>query len=153
MIIFVDADACPVAVKEILYKASSRWGMKLIFVANQKMWIPSSPLISQIVVSSGADVADDHIVSMVEPGDLVISADIPLADRVIKKSGIVLDPRGVFLTADNIGPRLALRDLMDGLRSEGMVTGGPGAFGPKEKQAFANHLDRILARAQKAQNQ
>ena len=144
MRIIVDADACPVTIKELLYKTSNRLQVELVQVANQWMRTPVSALIRHEVVSQGADEADNHIVEIMEPGDLIITADIPLADRVIKKNGVVLDPRGVFLTSANIGTRLAMRDLMDNMRSEGVDTGGPGAYGQKEKQAFANHLDRFL---------
>jgi len=146
MRLLVDADACPVPAKEILYRVSERLGIPLVLVANSPMRLPESRLISLEVVAQGADEADDRIVDMAEPEDLVITADIPLAARVIRKSvtAAVLDPRGTFLTDANIGPRLALRDLMDGLRSEGMNTGGPGAYGAKDKQTFANQLDKWL---------
>lgn len=146
MKILVDADACPRPVKEILYRAVERKGIEMLLVANQFMRAPDSPLIRSIVVSQGADEADDHIVEVAEKGDLVITADIPLADRVIKKDAIVLDPRGEMLTDDNIGQRLAMRNLMDELRTEGMETGGPKSYGPKDKQQFANALDRLLAK-------
>jgi len=144
--ILVDADACPVEAKQILYRASERLAIPLVMVANSPLRLPKSPLISLEVVAQGADEADDHIVVLAAPGDLVITADIPLAARVIRKSpqAAVLDPRGAFLTEGNIGPRLALRDLMAGLRDGGLNTGGPGAYGPKDKQAFANQLDRWL---------
>lgn len=144
--ILIDADACPVPAKEILYRVSERLGVPLILFANSPMRLPKSKLVALEVVAQGADEADDRIVEWAEPDDLVITADIPLAARVIKKSltAAVLDPRGAFLTNANIGPRLALRDLMDNLRSEGMNTGGPPAYGPKDKQAFANQLDKWL---------
>lgn len=146
MRILVDADACPLPAKEILYRVSERLQIALVMVANSPLRLPRSPLISMEVVARGADEADDEIVRIAEPDDLVITADIPLAARVIRKSisAAVLDPRGTFLTDANIGPRLALRDLMDNLRSEGMTTGGPGAYSPKDKQAFANQLDKWL---------
>jgi uncharacterized protein YaiI (UPF0178 family) len=150
MRIIVDADACPGPVKEILYKTSERRELDLILVANRYMRIKDSERISCVVVAAGPDVADDHIVEILEAGDLVISADIPLADRVIKKAGVVLDPRGTFLTKENIGHRLAMRNLMDDLRSGGMETGGPASYGKREKQEFANQLDRFLTRALKA---
>ena len=152
MRIIVDADACPWAVKEILYKTSKRLNLELILVANQYMRIPESELICSIVVAEGPDEADNHIVEIMEAGDLIISADIPLADRVVKKDGVVLDPRGTFLTNDNIGQRLAVRNLMDELRSGGMDTGGPSAYSNKEKQEFANQLDRFLTRILKNSN-
>ena len=146
MKILVDADACPIPAKEILYRVSERLKIAVVLVANAPMRHPASPLLSMEVVAKGADEADDHIVAIAAPEDLVISADIPLAARVIRKcvTAAVLDPRGTFLTDANIGPRLALRDLMADLRSEGMNTGGPGAYSPKDKQAFANQLDRWL---------
>ncbi len=147
MRILVDADACPRIVKDILYKTSKRLNLELILVANQYLRIPKSDLISCIAVSEGADEADDKIVEMMNPEDLVISADIPLADRVIKKNGVVLDPRGTFFTEENIGDRLATRNLMEDFRSTtGLQTGGVGAYGNKEKQEFANQLDKFLTR-------
>jgi uncharacterized protein YaiI (UPF0178 family) len=145
--IIVDADACPRVAKEILYKTANRLEIELVLVANQRLFIPASHFIRTIVVDAGADVADDHIVKIVEKHDLVISADIPLADRVIKKGAVVIDPRGQLLTNENIGDKLATRDLMDELRSTGMVTGGPAGYGKKEKQEFANQLDKYLVRA------
>lgn len=146
MRILVDADACPGPAKEILYRVSERRGIGLILVANTPLKFPRSALVVMEVVRKGADEADDRIVEIAEPGDLVITADIPLAARVIRKeaTAAVLDPRGTYLTEANIGPRLALRDLMDSLRSEGLNTGGPGAYGPRDKQAFANQLDKWL---------
>ena len=146
MRILVDTDACPAVIKEILYKTSKRLNLELILVANQYLRTPPSDLIRSVVVKEGPDEADNHIVEITEPGDLIISADIPLADRVIKKEGVVLDPRGVFLTEENIGQRLAMRNLMDDLRSGGMETGGPNSFGNKDKQKFANQLDRYLTK-------
>ncbi len=152
MRILVDADACPVVVKEILYKTSKRLNIEVILVANQRMRIPVSELVRIIVVSEGPDEADNHIVEIMEAGDLIISADIPLADRVVRKDGVVLDPRGEFLTEENIGERLAMRDLMEKLRSGGMETGGPNTYGKKDKQEFANQLDRYLTRVLKKLN-
>lgn len=147
MKILMDADACPRVAKEILYKASNRLNIDVILVANQFIRAPQSKFIKSVVVAAGADEADDHIVEIMEQGDLIITADIPLADRVVKKGGVVLDPRGIFLTADNIGQRLAVRNLMDDLRSSGVETGGPNSYGPKERQEFANQLDKFLTRA------
>jgi uncharacterized protein YaiI (UPF0178 family) len=147
MKILMDADACPRVAKEILYKASNRLNIEVILVANQFIRAPQSKFIKSVVVAAGADEADDHIVEIMEQGDLIITADIPLADRVVKKGGVVLDPRGIFLTADNIGQRLAVRNLMDDLRSSGVETGGPNSYGPKERQEFANQLDKFLTRA------
>lgn len=146
MKILVDADACPGVVKEILYKTSKRLKLTLILVANQYMRFPQSDQIQLIVVNEGPDEADNHIVEIMKSGDLIISADIPLADRVIHKEGFVLDPRGVFLTKENIGQRLAMRNLMYDLRSGGMDTGGPSSYGNKDKQKFANELDRFLTK-------
>jgi hypothetical protein len=152
MRILVDADACPVPAKEILYRVAERWKVVVVLVANSPLRLPRSPFLWMEVVDQGADVADDHIVDLAAPDDLVITADIPLAARVIRKgpTAAVLDPRGQFLTEANIGPRLALRDLMDSLRTEGMNTGGPGAYGPRDKQAFANQLDKWLQAARRA---
>jgi len=147
MKILVDGDACPKTVKDLLYKTAIRLNVELILVANRYLRLPVSKHIRSIVVSQGADEADNHIVEIMKPGDLIISADIPLASRVIKKNGVVLDPRGIFLTDENIGQRLAVRDLMDDLRSGGLETGGPNTYGGKEKQEFANQLDRFLTNA------
>lgn len=146
MKILVDADATPGLVKKILFKTSNRLKIKLIFVANQKMRIPKSELIENIVVSSGFNVADDHIVEIVNPGDLVITADIPLAERVIKKNGFVLSPRGETLDDDNIGERIAMRNLMEELRSGGINSVGPQAFTKKDKEEFARQLDKLLTK-------
>ncbi len=149
MKILVDADACPVAVKDILIKTSKRLDLQLIFVANQFMRLPKSDLIQCIVVPNEPDKADDHICDIMQADDLVISADIPLADRVIKKDGVVLDPRGSLLTKDNIGERLSMRNLMDELRSSGIETGGPRSYGKRERQDFVNQLDRFLTKVLK----
>ena len=146
MKILIDADACPVAVKEILYKTSKRIGIELILVANQFMRIPQSDLIKSVIVNSGPDEADNHIVELTNEGDLIITADIPLADRVIKKSAVVIDPRGQLLNDNNIGEKLATRDLMDNLRTIGMETGGPKAYNVKDKEKFANQLHKYLTK-------
>jgi len=147
MKILIDADACPAVIKEILYKVSDRLNLKLVFVANQYMKFPSTNLISSVIVKAGPDEADNHIVEIMEAKDLVITEDIPLADRVVKKDGIVLTPRGKLLTESNISQKLAVRNLMNDLRNEGIMTGGPKAFGSKEKQLFANALDKFLTKA------
>jgi len=147
MKILIDADACPGVVKEMLYKISTRLNMKLVFVANQYMQFPSTSLISSVIVKAGPDEADNHIVEIMEAGDLVITEDIPLADRVVKKEGVVLTPRGKLLDGNNIGQKLAVRNLMTDLRNEGIMTGGPKAFGNKEKQLFANAVDKLLTKA------
>ncbi|WP_018936675.1 YaiI/YqxD family protein [Thioalkalivibrio sp. ALJ24] len=146
MKIWVDADACPGAVKEILFRASKRTGVPLTLVANQPLRTPPSKLIDSIRVGSGFDVADNEIVRRLEAGDLVITADIPLAAEVIEKGGEALNPRGELYTRDNIHERLSMRDFMDTLRSSGVETGGPAALGPRDRQAFGNALDRWLAR-------
>jgi uncharacterized protein len=146
MQIFVDADAFPGVIEELLFRAVERVRVPLVLVSNQYRKVPLSGYISSITVSAGVDVADDHIVEMVQPGDLVITADIPLADRVVGKGGYAIDPRGELYTEKNIKQKLAMRNLMDVLRNGGMITGGPSSFGKKDIQAFANQLDRFLTR-------
>jgi len=149
MRILIDADACPKLAKDVLYKISERFSIELILVANSYISIPYSDLIKFIQVSKGPDEADNHIVDIMNSDDLIISSDIPLADRVIKKGGVILDPRGQFLTQDNVGQRLATRNLMDDLRTEGMNTGGPSSYSNKDKQQFNNQLDKFLTRSRK----
>ncbi len=149
MQIWVDGDACPVEIKELLYRAAVRVQLKLTVVANQTIRIPRSEYISLMTVPSGLNVADKQIVELLNPGDLVVTADIPLAAHVVHKGGIALDPRGDLLTEANIGERITMRNLMDELRGNDLVTGGPAPYGPKDKQAFANQLDRILAKRAK----
>ncbi len=144
--IWVDADACPRVVKEILFRAANRVGVALILVANQPVQVPKSPHIRSIQVGAGFDVADSHIVQQAQAGDLVITADIPLAAEVIAKGCLALNPRGELYTESNIRQRLNMRDFMDTLRASGVDTGGPAPFGQTERQAFANQLDRFLAR-------
>lgn len=144
--IYIDADAAPVQAKEVLYKISARLQVNLVFIANQFMRLPKSPLIEFILVSEGADEADNRIVELMEAGDLVITSDIPLADRALKKSGDVMDPRGVVMDLENIGPRLATRNLMEELRNQGMQTGGPSGYSSKDRQNFANQMDKYLTR-------
>ena len=144
MKIWVDADACPVVIKEILYRAADRTGILVTLVANKTLRIPRSDHIAILQVDYGFDVADNEIVKRLNSGDLVITADIPLADRVIGKGATVLDPRGTLLTEANIKERLATRDLLDELRSAELVGGGPSAFGARDTQAFANELNRFL---------
>ncbi len=146
MQIWVDADACPVEAKEILYKVSKRLQIQITLVANQMMWIPKSSLIRLELVKAGADVADRRIVELLNTGDLVISADIPLAANAVARGATVLDPRGEELNVDNVGSRLAARNLMDGLRGSGTETGGPAAYSVRNKQDFANQLDRLLTK-------
>jgi len=135
-----------VVIKEILFKAAERTGIQLTLVANQAVRVPPSRYISSIQVSAGFDVADNEIVKRVERGDLVITGDIPLADDVIKKGGEALSPRGERYTADNIKARLNIRDFLDTLRGSGIDTGGPPALSQADRKAFADHLDRILAK-------
>jgi len=146
MNIWVDADACPVVIKEILFKAADRVGVLVTLVANQTMQIPVSPNIKFVLVSSGFDVADDEIVNRLDAGDLVITADIPLAAAVIEKGGLALNPRGELYTSDNIKARLSMRDFMDTLRSSGIQTGGPPALSKGDRQKFANSLDKLLTK-------
>ena len=146
MQIWIDADACPVTVKQILYKAAERVHVPLLLVANQPLRVPASEYVRTVQVASGFDVADRHIAENLAEGDIVITSDIPLAADVIAAGGHVITPRGERLTPENIGERLTVRDMMDELRGSGVVTGGPPAFGPRDKQAFANALDRLLAR-------
>ena len=146
MQIWVDADACPRVIKDILYRASERLHVPLSLVANKVLRTPQSPYVRLIRVASGLDVADQEIVRLLKPGDLVVTADIPLAAAVIEKGGHALDPRGEFFNEENIGERLSLRNFMDELRSGGVETGGPSSFGSSDRTAFANQLDRFLAR-------
>lgn len=146
MKILVDADATPVAIKEILFKTSKRLNLPIVLVANQRMRIPKFDLIENIVVEAGFNVADDHIVDICEIGDLVITSDIPLADRIVKKDGFVITPRGEVLDEENIGERIALRNLMEDLRSGGVETGGPSSFTKKDKIEFAQQLDKFLTK-------
>ncbi len=147
MRIWVDADACPVAVKEILFRAARRTGQELTLVANQMMRVPAAPNIRAVQVPGGFDVADDWIAERVETGDLVVTADIPLAAQVVEKSALALSPRGERYGKDNIRELLDLRNFMDTLRGTGVDTGGPTAFGQADRQKFANQLDRVLAQA------
>ncbi|MCB1954450.1 MAG: YaiI/YqxD family protein [Rhodocyclaceae bacterium] len=146
MKIWVDADACPVAVREILYRAARRTEVLLTLVANQWLKTPPSPWIRAIQVPAGFDEADKRIAAEAAAGDLVITADIPLAAAVIANGAQVLDPRGEPLDAGNIGERVTMRNLMDTLRSGGVDTGGPPAYSTADAKAFADRLDRLLAR-------
>lgn len=146
MKLWVDADACPVVIKEILFRAAERTHSPLTLVANQPIRVPSSQYIKTVQVPAGFDVADNEIVKRVEAGDLVITADIPLAAEVIEKGGHALNPRGELYTEENIRARLNIRDFMDTLRASGINTGGPPAISQSDRQAFANNLDRFLAK-------
>jgi hypothetical protein len=147
MQIWVDADACPNVVKDILFRAATRARVLLTLVANQLLRTPPSPYIKAIQVPSGFDVADSKIVQQLQAGDLVITADIPLAALVIEKGGHALNPRGEFYTTENIRERLTMRNFMDELRNTGVNTGGPAVLSLSDRQAFANQLDRFLTRA------
>lgn len=146
MQIWVDADACPIAIKEILYRAAERNRLQLILVANQMLRTPPSAWIRAVQVPKGFDVADNHIAEAVTPGDLVITADIPLAAAVIERQAHALNPRGEFYSKENIRALLDMRNFMDTLRSSGVETGGPNAFSQSDRQAFANQLDRFLVK-------
>ncbi len=146
MQIWVDADACPGVVKEILYRAVERVKVPMTLVANQPLRTPPSRYIRTMQVPPGFDVADNRIAQAVEPGDLVITADIPLAAAVIEKGAHALDPRGTLHTPDTIRERLSMRDFMEGLRSAGLASGGPPPLGQRDRMAFANALDRLLAK-------
>lgn len=146
MKIWVDADACPVVIKEILFRVAERKQIQVTLLANHYMRVPPSNFIQFIQVPAGFDVADDEIVKRVEEGDLVITGDIPLASEVIDKGALALNPRGEMYTTDNIKARLNMRDFMETMRSSGVeVGGGPPPLNQKDRQTFANHLDRLLA--------
>lgn len=149
MKIWVDADACPGVIKETLYRAAERKGIKMTLVANKVMRIPASPLISFQHVDQGSDVADNEIVKQLDAGDLVITADIPLAAAVLAKGGHALNPRGELYSANTIGVRLSVREFMDTLRGGGVITGGPPPQSQKDKQEFANQLEKLLTRLAK----
>jgi uncharacterized protein len=147
--IWVDADACPVVIKEILYRAADRTLIKTIFVANKLLRVPPSPFIKAMQVDKGFDVADARIVEELHAGDLVITADIPLAAQVIDKEAHALNPRGEFYSKENIQERLTMRNLMEELRASGVETSGPSTFNHSDRQAFASQLDKFLARNHK----
>jgi uncharacterized protein YaiI (UPF0178 family) len=146
MNIWIDADACPVVIKDILFRAAERTGTQLTLVANQPVSVPRSRLIKSIQVASGYDAADNEIVKRVSSGDLVITSDIPLAAEIIDKKAIALSPRGELYTADNIKNRLTMRDFMDTLRSSGIDTGGPPPLTQADRKTFADQLDKFLGR-------
>lgn len=146
MQIWVDADACPGVIKEIIYRAAERKQIRTTLVANQMLRTPPSKFIRAIQVASGFDVADAHIVDQLAAGDLVVTADIPLAAQVIERGAHALNPRGELYTTATIRERLNMRDFMEGLRAAGIETGGPAAFSQADRQAFANQLDRFLAK-------
>jgi hypothetical protein len=144
--IWIDADACPAPVKAIVFRASQRLGVPVTLVANQRARTTLSPLITVVQVNQGFDAADDYLVEHAAASDLVITADIPLAARLVAQGVPALNPRGELYTADNVRERLALRNLKEELRAAGGVTGGPAPYHDRDKQAFANSLDRWLAR-------
>ncbi len=144
MQIWVDADACPKVIKDILFRVAARAKIQVTLLANHAMQVPRSPFIRFRQVSHGFDIADNEIVSLTQPNDLVITSDIPLAAEVIEKGGFALSPRGELFSDANIKERLNIRDFMDTMRSSGVQTGGPAAMSQKDRQNFANHLDRLI---------
>ncbi len=151
MKIWIDADACPKIVKEVVFKTSSRLKLQVCLVANAQLNIPMSPYISFVKVEKGADMADSYIVENSTPEDLVITADIPLASLIVEKGAMAINPRGEIYTEENISERLSVRDFMQELRDSGLDTGGPPPLGPKDKERFTNALDRILTKKNKNQ--
>ncbi|RHW75412.1 YaiI/YqxD family protein [Colwellia sp. RSH04] len=150
MKIWVDADACPVVIKDILFKAADKRAISTTFLANHSIRVPPSRFINFMQVSSGFDVADDEIVKRVSQGDLVITSDIPLASDAISKGALALSPRGELFTIENIKSRLNIRDFMDTMRASGVQTGGPAALNQQDRQNFANHLDKIITKHQQS---
>lgn len=146
MQIWVDADACPAAIKEMLYRAADREKVSLVLVANRSLRTPPSPWIRSIQVARGFNIADDQIVSAVAAGDLVVTADIPLAAAVVDRGAYALNPRGEFYSRDNVGELLDMRNFMDNLRASGVETSGPSAFSHADRHSFASQLDRFIAR-------
>ncbi len=151
MHIWVDADACPAVIKDILYRAAQRWQLPLTLVANQMLRTPPSPWIRAVQVPRGFDVADAHIAQHAAAGDLVITGDIPLAADVLAKGAMAINPRGERYSPETIRERLAMRDMMEELRASGVDTGGPAAFSQADRKAFANQLDALLARQARAE--
>lgn len=149
MQIWVDADACPKVIKDILYRVAHKRQIITTFVANQGLAVPPSPYLKITQVGAGFDVADNHIVQQLSPGDLVITADIPLADEAITGGALAINPRGMLYTKENIKQRLEMRNFMEEMRSAGHQGGGPAAFNHGDRQSFANQLDRLLAKANK----
>lgn len=146
MKIWIDADACPKVIKEIVFRASERLRIPVCLVANKGLAKHHTKLIDSVTVGESPDAADDYIVQHADPSDLVITADIPLAARIVEKGGVAIDPRGELYSEDNIGERLSMRDLMQELRMEGLVQGGPAQFGLPDRNRFASSLDRTLTR-------
>jgi uncharacterized protein len=148
MRLWIDADAAPRDVKEIVYRAAKRLELPTVLVANQRLAVPpGNPFVTAVRVEGGPDVADRHIAEAAEPGDVAVTADIPLAAALVEKGVLVLDPRGELFSAENVRERLSVHDFMDSLRGAGVETGGARPYGPREKQAFAAALDRLLTRA------
>lgn len=152
MSVWVDADACPVVVKDILCRAADRWKVQVTFIANQAIRVPPSPFIKTRQVRQGFDVADDEIIDQLSKGDLVITQDIPLAAEAIAKGADVFNPHGQAFTKENVRQRLAMRNLMEELRDTGQVTGGPAAFSQADRKEFADQLDRWLQRHTRGRN-
>ncbi|MBA4356227.1 MAG: YaiI/YqxD family protein [Desulfovibrio sp.] len=150
MQIWVDADACPTAIKDILVRSAMRRAVQTTLVANKTLTVPLSPHLATMRVGQGFDVVDETIAGLVRPGDLVVTADIPLAAKVIERGGTALNPRGELYTAENISARLTMRNLLDELRSTGVATGGPAPLSLADRNAFANQLDRFLAASARA---
>jgi uncharacterized protein YaiI (UPF0178 family) len=146
MQIWVDADACPVVIRDILFRAAERTGVTMTLVANKPVRLPPAPNIQFVQVPAGFDAADKRIVELMVAGDLVITADVPLAAAAIDKGGVALNPRGELYTSENVRERLSVRNFLDELRGSGVNTGGPAALSQRERQMFANQLDRLLAR-------
>ena len=146
MKIWVDADACPGPVRDILLRAAQRLKIPTVFVANKRLSLPRSELISTVQVGAGLDVADSYIASSAQAGDLAVTQDIPLASQLVPKGVVVLDPRGELFTEENISERLSVRNFMQELRESGVMTGGPGGFSAQDRQQFASALDRELTR-------
>jgi uncharacterized protein YaiI (UPF0178 family) len=146
MQIWVDADACPVVIREILFRAAERTGVTMTLVANKPVRLPVAQNLRFVQVPAGFDAADKRIVELMVPGDLVITADVPLAAAAIEKGGVALNPRGELYTSENVRERLSVRNFLDELRGSGVNTGGPPALSQRERQMFANQLDRLLAR-------
>lgn len=151
--IWIDADACPRVIKDIVFRASQRLQVPVLLVANTDLSRAQSRLVSSVVVAEGFDAADDYIVQHATAEDLVITADIPLAARIVARGGVALDPRGELYTEENVGERLSMRDLMQQLRTDGIVRGGPNQFGMTDRNRFASSLDRLLTRMLKQQHQ
>src|SRR5215475_8291701 len=150
MQIWVDADACPVVIREILFRAAERTGVAITLVANKPVKLPPAQNVQFVQVPAGFDAADKRIVELMGAGDLVITADVPLAAAAIEKGGVALNPRGELYTGENVRERLSVRNFLDELRGSGVNTGGPAALSQRERQMFANQLDRLLARYLKA---